>query len=134
MKPANDNLTGLRALQCAVALAVLVPLGAGLSGMLEGPAMLAGPAASQIDSHFRYLSGLLFGIGLAFAVSIPHIERHAARFRLLAAIVVIGGLGRLYGIAIGDPPTRVSELALVMELLVTPALALWQHRVAKARG
>jgi hypothetical protein len=121
-----------RFLQGAVALGCLVPLSAGLGGVLLGPALtgdMAGPAG---DSHYRYLSGLLLGIGLAFVSTLPAIETKGGRFRLLTAIVVVGGLARALGYLLGDFPSLPMLLALGMELLVTPALCLWQWRVARA--
>jgi hypothetical protein len=50
------------------------------------------------DSHYRYLSGLLLGIGILFWTTVPRVERSTVRFRLLATIVIIGGLGRLFGV------------------------------------
>jgi hypothetical protein len=121
-----------RLLQIVVAVACLVPIGAGSAGMLLGPAMVdavALPAAA--DSHYRYLSGLLLGIGIAFATAIPDIERRTPRVRLLTAIVVIGGVGRLMSLLLRGPPDKSMLAALVMELVVTPALAVWQARVAR---
>lgn len=110
-----------RLLQAAVAVAGIVPVGAGLAGALG---RLGG------DTHLRYLSGLLLGIGLAFWLSIPTIERRGDVFRLLAGIVVVGGLARLGGgLAMGFGPAVV--LPLVMELGVTPLLALWRERVQR---
>jgi hypothetical protein len=120
-----------RALQVTVAIASLIPIGAGLAGILLGPAMVdVTTAPVGADSHYRYLSGLLLGIGIGFATTIPHIERRTARFRWLTAIVVIGGLGRLWSLIALGPPNKPMLVALVMELGVTPALALWQSRVA----
>jgi len=121
------------ALQCAIAVAVLVPILAGAAGMMAGPAMMGldHAVASDLDSHYRYLSGLLLGIGLAFAASIPNIERNGRRIRLLAGIVVIGGAGRLYAVFLAGHASRTTMLALAMELLVTPGLALWQHRLER---
>ena len=121
-----------RLLQIAVAIAGLVPVGAGLSGALRGAAFLEVTTSVSTDSHIRYLSGLLLGIGLAFWISIPHIERHAARFRLLAAIVVLGGCARLLALTDGGKPGPGMYLALAMELVITPALLLWQQRIARA--
>jgi hypothetical protein len=122
-----------RTLQIAVALGSLVPIGAGAAGALLGPRMLgaAAVASGDLDSHFRYLSGLLLAIGLGYASTIPRIETHEAQFRLLTCIVVVGGLGRLVSVlSIGfTSPTMAAALA--MELLVAPGLALWQHRVAR---
>jgi hypothetical protein len=120
-----------RALQLVVAVASLIPIAAGAAGIVLGPVMVdAGSVPTQADSHYRYLSGLLLGIGFAFASTVPRIDAHTARFRLLAAIVVIGGLGRLCSLAVQGVPNRQMLAALVMELGVTPALALWQARVA----
>lgn len=122
-----------RALQLAVSIATLVPIGAGASGVLLGSAMLnPGTAApADFDSHFRYLSGLLLAIGLAFASTVPRIETKERRFRLLACIVVAGGTARLLSLLAIGPPSRATIAALVMELAVTPALTLWQRRVAR---
>jgi hypothetical protein len=122
-----------RLLQCVVVLACVVPIVGGGYGVLRGLAMLEfGGASVGADSHFRYLSGLLLGIGLGFLTTVPRIETHAARFRLLAAIVVIGGLGRLLSVVLGAAADPTTLFALVMELVVTPLLALWQWRVAQS--
>jgi hypothetical protein len=122
-----------QALQIAVALGSLVPIMAGIAGMLVGPRMLGSVviASGDLDSHFRYLSGLLLGIGIGYASTIPRIETHGRRFRLLTGIVLVGGLSRLLSLAIVGVPSPSIVAALVMELLVTPALAFWQWRVAR---
>jgi hypothetical protein len=121
-----------QALQIAVALGSLVPIMAGIAGVLVGPRMLESViiASGDFDSHFRYLSGLLLGIGMGYASTIPRIETHGRRFRLLTGIVLVGGLGRLLSLAVIGIPSPSMVAALVMELLVTPALAFWQWRVA----
>ncbi len=120
-----------RLLQITVAIAGLVPVIAGADGVLRGVDAFGLTGDAFADSHVRYLSGLLLGIGLAFWASIPNIERHGARFLLLTAIVFIGGCGRLFSVAtIGDAGGATS-FALTMELLVTPAICLWQRRLAK---
>lgn len=120
-----------RALQVAVGFASLVPISAGLAGVILGPGLVGGSGAVDADSHFRYLSGLLLGIGLAYAASIPRIERHRGRFLLLTLIVVAGGFARLTSVAALGLPSASMAAALAMELLVTPALAVWQARVAR---
>jgi hypothetical protein len=120
-----------RLLQIAVLLAGVVPVSAGAAGVFLGVSLLANAApGSDLDSHFRYLSGLLLAIGLAFWIMVPRIERHGTMFRLLGAVVVVGGIGRLVGVLLAGPPSRDMLLTLVMELGVTPLLCLWQARVA----
>jgi hypothetical protein len=119
-------------LRVVVAVSGIVPVAAGLAGIISGAAMLGGhPAANlTLDSHLRYLSGLLLAIGIGFWSTIPQIESQAPRFRLLTAIVVIGGLGRLYGILVEGLPPAPMLFGLAMELGVTPLLCWWQGRVA----
>ena len=122
-----------RALQAVVALACLVPILTGLDGVTRGVAMfrLAAPTA-DLDSHFRYLSGIFLMLGLAFASTVPHIERQGRRFRLLGAMVVMGGLSRALSWAAVGAPGWEHRLGLIMELIVVPLLMLWQARVERA--
>jgi hypothetical protein len=120
----------LRLLQAAVALAGCVPVLAGGAGALLGAGMLGADGPAALDSHSRYLSGLLLGIGLGFWSTIPALPLQGARFRLLTAIVVLGGLARLAGLGLAGWPGWAMGMALAMELVVTPLLCLWQGRVA----
>lgn len=119
-----------RLLQLAILVGGFVPVSAGLDGALRGTRFLGQWPGQAADSHFRYLSGLLLGIGLVLWGCIPTIERRTIIVRTMTLIVVIGGLARLYGwIIAGDPgPIR---WALGMELVVTPLLCLWQTRIAR---
>ena len=128
------RLTETHALRLAVALGSCVPLAAGGAGMLLGPRLLGFTGPADLDGHFRYLSGLLFAIGIGFASTIPRIETQGARFRCLTALVVTGGIGRLASLLAIGTPSPVMRVALAMELLVTPCLALWQRRVSGLRS
>jgi uncharacterized membrane protein YfcA len=133
MAEGSSGMGEKRLLQAAVALGCLVPIFGGGLGVWYGPAMVGlAAAAPAADAHFRYLSGLLLAIGFGFLSTVPRIEAHCARFRLLAAIVVAGGLGRLLSVALSGALDAATLFALAMELAVTPALALWQWRVALA--
>lgn len=124
-------LTEKKLLQATVALACLVPIAGGLYGAWQGDDYAAN---ANLDSHMRYLSGLLLGIGIAFAGTIAQIERHSARFRLLTLIVVTGGMCRLLGWLLAGPPDTPMIAALGMELVVTPLLCAWQARLARRMG
>ncbi len=129
----SASLWEVRALQVCVALGGCVPVAAGLAGVALGPSLAAGVDAASVplDSHFRYLSGLLAGLGFGFWSTLPHILQRGARFRLLTAIVVGGGLGRLISLLRVGPPDAPMLFGLAMELGVTPALALWQARLER---
>ena len=113
-------------LQGVILLAGLVPIYGGGWGALGHLATTTATSASEA----RYLSGLLLGIGLTFWWCVPTIERRGAIVRSLALIIVIGGLARL----IGARETGLSPpvaFPLVMELVVTPLVALWRERVER---
>ena len=121
-----------RLLQLAIGLACFVPLAAGGTGVIESAAMVKGvepPLPTDLDSHFRYLSGLLLGIGLGFWSTVPAIETKTTRFGLLTALVVLGGLGRLASLVGAGWPSGPMLGGLLMELVVTPLLCLWQRRL-----
>jgi hypothetical protein len=125
-------MTSRKGLQLAVAVFGCVPVFAGLAGVILGPSM-AGDGVATIgqDSHFRYLSGLLLGIGLVFWTLIPRVAQEGRLFRVLTLIVFLGGLARLGGVVLQGWPPSGMVFGLVMELLVTPLLCLWQSRVAQ---
>ncbi|KZE16312.1 MULTISPECIES: DUF4345 domain-containing protein [Sphingomonas] len=127
MTPARERTL----LQAAVALVCIVPFGASLTGILLGAAWLQPAPATDLDSHFRYLSGLFLGMGIAFASCVPGIERKTARFRLLGMMVVLGGLARLWSLVILGPPSTGHAVGLCIELIVVPLLLAWQARVAR---
>ena len=121
-RAATSGWLARRTLQLAVFVAAAVPVGTGAWGVIH----TLDPPASGLASHERYLSGLLLAVGLAFWTTVPDIVHKTARFRLLAALVVTGGLCRLAGVATGDMLTGPTIGALCMELVVTPLLCVWQ--------
>ena len=117
-------------LQQAIAIVATIPVAAGLYGVLFGQALTGDAVSISAESHFRYLSGLLLGIGLCFWSTLPSIEIRTGRFRLLTLLVVIGGLGRLIGLGLTGLPSFFMIGGLFVELIVAPLLCLWQTRVA----
>ena len=126
--------TERRLLQGATALACLVPLSMGSFSVLRSADVLKGvslPLPVDLDSHFRYLSGLLLGIGLVFLASIPRIETKSIVFRTLGTLIVVGGLARLLSLLQAGMPGPGHQFGLVMELVVVPLIVLWQARLAR---
>lgn len=130
MTPALER----RALQAAVALAACVPASAGAGGIWLGLALTGASGDAAAASHMRYLSGLLFGIGILFWCYVPTIERRTREVTALTTLVVVGGAARFLGAVMawqsGDGLSPIVLFALTMELVVTPALCAWQHRLA----
>jgi len=116
-----------RLLQIVVSLAALVPVLGGLAGVMGNPLRGAG----FIGSQFSYLSGLLLCIGLCFWTLVPNIERNGEKVFILTMVVVVGGFCRAIGVLTGGVAGPAVYACLVMELIVTPCLYLWQTRVAR---
>lgn len=117
-------------LQQSVAVIATIPAAVGLYGILFGQALTGDAVSISAESHFRFLSGLLMAIGLGFWSTVPGIETKTSRFRFLTLLVVIGGLGRLVGLALTGLPSFFMIGGLILELGVAPALCLWQTRIA----
>ena len=122
-----------RLLQAIVAVACLVPLITGGQSILHGPGFLGHPPAIPVDldSHFRYISGIFFAVGIAFASCVRGIETKGPRFRLLGALVIMGGLSRVVSLVAVGVPSKGHLFGLAMELGVVPLLMLWQSRFAR---
>jgi hypothetical protein len=121
-----------RLLQAVVIILALIPLAAGIAGVLGGPAFLgvSRPWPVDLDSYFRFLSGVFLALGIAWYSCVPGIERNTARFRLLAALTFAGGLARLLSLLISGTPSTGHRVGLIIELIIVPLLVLWQARVA----
>lgn len=118
-------------LQLAVAVACLVPLSVSVLSIVRGAAWLQPVPSVDLDSHFRYLSGIFLALGLGFASCIPGIEAKGDRFRLLGAMVVAGGLARLVALSANGVPSGGHVAGLGIELVVVPLLLAWQTRIAR---
>lgn len=113
---------------CALPLSLVVAT----RTIVEGPDFLArGPVPADLDSHVRYLSGIFLVMLGGFASCIPVIERKGSRMRLLGAMVIAGGLARAWAMIDVGLPSTGHLIGLCLELGVTPALLLWQARVAR---
>ncbi|MFZ4407099.1 MAG: DUF4345 domain-containing protein [Paracraurococcus sp.] len=115
-------------LPLAIRLAALVPLLAGGAGALPRPAFLGEAAGPATASHMRYLSGLLLGLGGVAWWCAGDLRARRRVFAALSAMVVVGGVARLLGVALDGLPPWPHVAALGMELGVVPALWVWSRR------
>jgi hypothetical protein len=114
-----------RLLQICVALVGALAVMGGFQGLMSG---LGGN--SYADSHYRYLSGILLGVGAAFWASIPDIEVKGELFRVLTLMIAIGGLARL-GAALAQGGDQGVWGAIAVEVVVVPVLCLWRERIER---
>jgi hypothetical protein len=113
----------------AVRVAALVPLLAGGAGAVTGFAFMGLTLPADGDSHARYLSGLLLGVGLVALWCAEAPVTRGQAFSALTLVVVVGGAARALGWVLAGPPPLPHQLALIMELGVVPALWLWRRRL-----
>lgn len=121
----------LRILQGLIAVLALIPIGAGLAGIILGPRFLGvdAPWPTDLDSHLRFLSGVFLVVGLAWWSCVPDIARKGPRLRLLVLMTFVGGLARLFSLAHAGPPSVGHLGGLAMELVVAPLLVVWHARI-----
>ena len=124
-----------RVLQIVMGLLGIIPVGAGLLGLLRGvedPRYGGGvPPILVLDSNIRFYAGVWFGLGLVLYWLIPTIERQTVLFRALWAMIFIGGIGRLLSMTmLGWPPARTVAFT-ALEIVGAPLFIWWQSRVAK---
>nr|WP_245247676.1 DUF4345 domain-containing protein [Tianweitania sediminis] len=114
-----------------VAVFALIPISAGVAGVLLGPRFLQldAPWPADLASHLRFLSGIFLMMGLAWWSCLLDLEGTVSRFRLLALLTVGGGFARLLSLAVDGQPAVGHLAGLGMELLVVPLLTLWHHRL-----
>jgi hypothetical protein len=120
-----------RLIQIVLAALGLIAVGAGMAGGLQGTLMLGDWGDVGLDSHYRFLSGLLLGLGVAYWSVIPDVEHQEARLGLVTLIVVTGGLFRALGLLANGAPGWPMRAALVLELVAAPLVYLWQRRIAR---
>jgi hypothetical protein len=120
-----------RLLQIAVAAAGLVLVAEGMVGGLHGTLMFGDWGDVTLDSQFRYLSGVVLAVGVAYWSLIPNIEGQGERLSVVTLIVVTGGFFRALGLLAHGSPGMMMRFALVAELVGAPLLYLWQRRIAR---
>jgi hypothetical protein len=121
------------ALQGVILVLALIPIVTGIIGLVQGPSYMGVPrglGGADLDSQVRFFSAIFFGVGLSLWSVVPGIERNGARLRGAAALIVLGGLGRLISLGVAGRPATGYLGGIGMELCVTPLIVLWQARVA----
>ena len=124
------------ALQLVVAILAVIPVFAGLAGVWSGPGFvkLENPWPADLDSHFRFLSGVFVAVGIGWFSCIPEIENKTNRFRFLATLTFAGGLARLLPLFLVGPPSIGHLSGLCIELVVVPLLVFWQSVIRRCNA
>ena len=119
-----------RGFQIVVGILSLIPIYYGGMGMITGAAglMPAEAVTPAIDSQYRFLSAVYLGLGAMIMWLLPNIDKQATLFRIIVAILFLGGLARLYSyVSVGAPPANF-VFGIVLELCL-PLLILWHNKI-----
>jgi len=125
-----------RAWQAILLIVLVLPFTAAIAGVVGGPRFLGHPPVvpTDLDSHFRYVSGIFLAMLVGYVSCVPAMETKTARLRLLGALTVAGGLARLGSLLTVGVPSTGHQVGLVIELGIAPAMLLWQARIARRLG
>ena len=125
------------ALQIIMGLLAIIPVATGLLGLLgvEDPFYVAVgvPPIVLLDTNLRFYSGVWLGLGLALYWLIPSIEKQTIPFRVIWAMIFIGGIGRLLSMMLLASPPFAFIAFTALEIVGAPLFILWQFRVSKLR-
>lgn len=124
-----------RGLQGIMGILTIIPLVFGVLNFWIGAEMHlpAEHVNPNVDSHVRFQFTWFFGLAALFWYMIPRIEDHTTLFRIIVAVMFLGGLGRLLSMVQVGVPDAPIVAAMVLELLM-PVLIPWQSAVARRAG
>ncbi|MGH2522433.1 MAG: DUF4345 domain-containing protein [Anaerolineales bacterium] len=127
-----------KALQAYFIILGLVPVITGILGLMgvDDPlyASLGLPRNALLDGNMRFYSDVWFVLGLTVLWTVRSLENHFGLYRVLWAMIFVGGLGRLLSIfLVGAPPLPFIGFT-VLEILGAPLFLYWRHRVASQRA
>lgn len=122
-------------LQISLVILGLVPTITGILGMfgLDDPlyASLGLPRNALLDSNLRFYSGVWFVLGITVLLTVQSLEKYFELYKILWAMIFVGGIGRLLSIAVvGLPPIPFIGFT-VLEILGPPIFLYWHRQIAK---
>lgn len=85
-------------------------------------------AHATVDSHVRFMGPVFAGYGVAWLDAAATPEPDLNRMRLLAALLALGGVGRLVTRATLGRPHRFHDALLTLELAAPPLVEIVGRR------
>ena len=132
----------MKPLQITVRIFCLLPFATGTLDLVAGTTLLS-QAGSPIthalaqdpvlNSQIAFWGAIWFGFGLVLWHVSADLRQKAELFRLLMAILILGGLGRVYALARFGWPGPILIGALLLELIGPPLLLLWHGTELRSR-
>jgi hypothetical protein len=124
-----------KVLQLCLVILGLVPVITGILGLfgIDDPlyASLNLPHSPVLDSNVRFYSGVWFLLGITVLITVRSIERYFELYKVLWAMIFMGGIGRLISIALlGWPPIPFIGFT-VLEIAGPPIFLFWHRRILR---
>jgi hypothetical protein len=123
-----------RVLLFTVATLGVIPVLTGLAGVVGGLQFSPDDTSDTpyFDSEYRFISVWWVAAGVLLWWSLREPQHRATVTRSLLAVMVLGGLARLLGVALVGLPPAPFQVSMAVELLLIPALLVWHWRVFPA--
>lgn len=126
-----------KSLQFLLVLLGLVPTITGILGLMgvDDPlyAALSLPRDPLLDSNMRFYAGVWFVLGVTVLSTVRALEKHFALYRILWAMIFVGGIGRLLSMFfVGLPPAPFIGFT-ALEIVGAPLFLYWHAQVAKEK-
>jgi hypothetical protein len=130
---ALNGMTSRKNLQRAIVAFAVVAVVTGTLTVFFGSAIIpdGGSTTASVESELRFYAAWYLGAGLFLASLVPRIERRRLELRVVCLLFVLGGVGRIVGIADAGWPHPIFIGLLALELLLPPVLVVWQSRVSR---
>lgn len=124
-----------RGLQICLVILGLVPVITGILGMfgVDDPlyASLGLSRSPLLDGNMRFFGGVWFVLGVTVLLTVRSLEKHFELYKILWAMIFVGGIGRLLSITlVGLPPIPFIGLT-VLEIVGAPIFLYWHRQIAR---
>jgi hypothetical protein len=128
-----DFMTIGRLFQGFLVLFGVIAIGISLAHLAVGPEAIIGgsPVNPTSDGEDRFYAGLFGCYGVALLWCARGVERKQVYVNVLAAVLLVGGIGRLVALIVVGPPDPFFVAMLVFELVLPPLMVLAAKRVAQ---
>ncbi len=124
-----------RGLQIVLAAIGSVAALAGASGVLRGPAEVAGggPVSANVDSEYRFYASwyAVFGVLLLGAARRP--ETGTMVVRACGAGFLASACGRVLSIRSLGPPNKLQKVLMALEFVIPVVVVPWHSALANSR-
>jgi hypothetical protein len=128
-----DFMAIRRLFQGFLALVGVIAIGISLAHLAVGPEAIVGGSAVNptSDGEDRFYAGLFGCYGVALLWCARSVERKQVYVNVLAAVLLVGGIGRLVALIVVGPPDPFFVAMLLLELVLPPLMVLAAKRVAQ---